>query len=128
MNRQMGVHQMMDIFRGGRIGGFDPNSGQISGFGRICRMGFASPWMWLLCIAVMALVVVGIVFLVRAIIKSSRKAKMTGTAQAPGEGNQTIPTVSNYASQALQILNERFARGEIDLEEYGSRKEALLKQ
>ena len=33
-----------------------------------------------------------------------------------------------HTGNAISILNERFARGEIDLEEYNSRKEALKKQ
>jgi putative membrane protein len=68
----------------------------------------------LLVIAVLvALAIVGIVLLVRH-GKSSGKAN----------GSALMPNVS----QALTVLDERYAKGEIDDEEYTKKKEMLKKQ
>ncbi|MGH8948326.1 MAG: SHOCT domain-containing protein [Acidimicrobiia bacterium] len=64
-------------------------------------MGWAWALLWLLFLAVL---VVGVVFLVRSL--SDRGAGRPG-------------------SSALQILEERFARGEIDGEEFEERRKAL---
>lgn len=61
-------------------------------------------FMWLFGLLVVAAVVVGIVFLVRSLSAGSVR---------PGR------------SRALEVLEERFARGEIDREEFEQRRRAL---
>lgn len=78
--------------------------------------------MWpgmLIGLVVLVLVIVGIVFLVRALVRSGRSGN---TPPAP-----PVPPVFPNDSKALQILDERLARGEISPEEYRQRKEELQK-
>ncbi|MGH8926015.1 MAG: SHOCT domain-containing protein [Acidimicrobiia bacterium] len=66
------------------------------------------PWWgagWLLWLLFIVLLVVGLVILVRAL------AERTGTTEG--------------RSSALGILEERFARGDIDAEEFEARRQAL---
>jgi len=70
------------------------------------HMGWGGGWMWLWGIAMMALLVVLIVWLVR--IGSGATPGGTPTARDPGE-------------RAREILAERFARGELSTEEYRER-------
>ena len=65
-------------------------------------------WMMLLWLVLLAAVVVGVVFLVRALWR-------------PGGGGESTPGQST----AERILEERFARGEIDEREFEDRKRAL---
>lgn len=70
-------------------------------------MGPMMGWAWLVVwVLFLAVLVVGVVYLVRAL--SDRDA---------GSGRS--------ASSALQILEERFARGEIDREEFEERRRTL---
>jgi putative membrane protein len=73
------------------------------GFG---GMGFGMGWWWIIGIIIVAAIVWGIV-------------------RTPGQNNN----LDNTANQktALDILNERFARGEIDKEEFEERKVELEK-
>ena len=66
-------------------------------------------WMWV----VGGLIVVGVVVLVVALMRNSTAATRAGTALAPG------------ASTPRQILDERYARGELTTEEYRERVETL---
>jgi putative membrane protein len=68
-------------------------------------------WELLICLAVLVLVVLGIIALVRYI-------RITGSAH-----KIEMPP----ANPALQILNERYARGEITEEEYRAKKAEILK-
>jgi putative membrane protein len=65
----------------------------------------------LVCLAVMALVIVGIIALVRYIRVTGNMHKIE------------VPA----ANQALLILKERYAKGEITDEEYKSKKAEILK-
>lgn len=73
-----------------------------------------SGWMWLfmvlLTVVVIAAIVGGVFLLVRAFSRSS------------GSGRGTIDAGS---SSALSILSERFARGDIDREEFENRRAIL---
>jgi putative membrane protein len=71
--------------------------------------GWGGGWMWLWGIAMMALFVVLIVWLVRA---------ATG-----GQASSGPP--SNPTDRAREILAERYARGELTTEEYRERAEQL---
>jgi putative membrane protein len=67
-------------------------------------MGYG--WGWLIMIGLFALIILGIIVLVRYLRKTSRPKK------------QTIKT-------ALDILNERYAKGEISEDEYRAKKSAI---
>ncbi|HAL74820.1 MAG TPA: hypothetical protein DCM45_07015 [Clostridiales bacterium] len=78
------------------------------------------PGMMIVGLIVLVLVIVGIVFLVRALVHAGRNGKnLVSTPPAP-------PSVM-ADNKALQILDERLARGEISPEEYRQRKDELLK-
>ncbi len=67
-------------------------------------MGLMMGWVWMLTwLLFLVALVVGIVFLVRALTDRGRSAK----------------------SSAIGILEERFARGEIDPDEFEERKRTL---
>jgi putative membrane protein len=69
-------------------------------------------WLWMLMgIAFWILVILALVYLVKYLIQATRR----------GEG--LSPPASGTA---LDILKERYARGEIDREEFQSRKKDLL--
>jgi hypothetical protein len=53
--------------------------------------------------------------------------KRAGAAPTTRELSSPVDQVSNDRSQALKILDERLARGEIGIEEYRSRKDELLR-
>lgn len=69
-------------------------------------MNFAMGWCWIIGIIIIIAIVWGIV-------------------RTPGQNNN----INNTANQktALDILNERYARGEIDKDEYGIKKRDLDK-
>jgi putative membrane protein len=65
-------------------------------------------------LAVLVLIVVGIVLLLRYLTHRYPGGALPGVGVRPQQ------------STAIQILEERFARGEIDDEEFRRRKQALL--
>ena len=67
-------------------------------------------------LAVLALIVLGIILLVRAL--SGHQSAGPGATQPPPSGPAP--------KAALQVLEERYARGEIDREEFLQRKQDLL--
>jgi putative membrane protein len=67
----------------------------------------------ILAIIFLALILVGVFLLVRATSTGDGSATRESGGQAPA------------GSRASEILDERFARGEIDEEEYRRRKEVL---
>ena len=69
-------------------------------------------------LAVLALIVVGVVLLVRG-LSGRQDTGQTGHSQGPPPGGPA-------PKSALQILEERYARGEIDREEFLQRKQDLL--
>ena len=70
-------------------------------------MGPMMGWAWLVVwVLFLAVIVVGVVYLVRAL-----------TDRGAGSGRS--------ASSALQILEERFARGEIDRDEFEERRRTI---
>lgn len=70
-------------------------------------MGYG--WGWLMMIGVIALTILGIVALVRYLQHSSR------------------PNYQPAGNNALNILNERYAKGEITEEEYRSKKAEITR-
>lgn len=70
-------------------------------------MGYG--WGWLMMIGIFILVVLGIIALVRYLQQSARPGRQTA------------------AKTALDILKERYARGEISDEEYQAKKAEITK-
>ncbi len=74
-------------------------------------MGYGMGWLWtILMIAFWIAIIVGIVLLIRWLILSTR----------------TQPHTGRHEESALEILKKRYARGEIDREEFEQRKKDLL--
>ena len=69
-------------------------------------MGFGMGWWWIIGIILVAAIVWGIV-------------------RIPGQNNNANNTANQKS--ALDILNERYARGEIDKDEYEMKKRGLGK-
>jgi len=67
----------------------------------------------------LTLFIVGIVVLIRALTSSHHPTVSGNTPPAPN-----VPDVQNLGN-ALTILNERYARGEINEEEYAAKKANL---
>lgn len=70
-------------------------------------------WMWLWMLAWLLLAVAGLAVLGFAVIK------------LVGAGSRRINSDASGANTARQILSERYARGEIDEDEYRKRRDAL---
>ncbi|HCG99315.1 MAG: hypothetical protein A2074_03660 [Candidatus Aquicultor primus] len=66
----------------------------------------------------MLLIIAGIVLLIWWAVRQG----------SSGRHNLPAPGVRLSSSKALGILNERYAKGEIDKEEYEQRKQALSKE
>jgi putative membrane protein len=80
-------------------------------------------FMWVSAItrlAVLVLLIIGIVMLVRYL---SHRYPAGGHFHSHGAAG--LPPGATQAGSAMQILEERFARGEIDEDEFKRRKEAL---
>ena len=82
-------------------------------------MGFGGGFliMALVMAAVAVLVILGIIALVRSIRVSGHSHRI------PMPGMHGMPVIN----PAIQILNERFAKGEINDEEYKTKKAELMK-
>lgn len=86
----------------GGYGGWGMGSGMMGGYG----MGWFGG---ILMIVFWILIIVGLVFLIKWLIQSTARDKTTGSG-----GNRS-----------LEILKERYARGEIDKEEFETKKKDL---
>jgi putative membrane protein len=75
--------------------------------------------MGVVMLAVLALIVVGIILLVRGLTTHDHSHGHLGPAQGP-------PPQGLGGKSALQVLEERYARGEIQREEFLQRKQDLL--
>ncbi len=90
--------------RYGGYGGWGMGSGMMGGYG----MGWIGD---ILMIVFWILIIVGLVFLIKWLIQS------TGRDKAIGSGG----------NRSLEILKERYARGEIDKEEFETKKKDLAR-
>ena len=81
--------------------------------------GAGGVFVLLLMVLIVAAIVVGVVLLVRG---SSRGTTGGSQAMTPGSPGPIPPPSSN----AIQVLEDRYARGDIDREEFLQRKQDLL--
>lgn len=79
-------------------------------------MGWGMGWVWVFWL----LLVVGTVVLVFVLVKASTRGS-AGSRQ----GGSAPPPTGTGPRPAREILDERYARGEIDTEEYQQRRRAL---
>jgi putative membrane protein len=88
-------------------------------------MMYFGGWLWMLISGL--IFVVFFVLLIVLIIRLARGPgwHMRGHEGPGGEG--FVPPWGKMDNKALEILNERYAKGEIDEEEYKKRKENLMK-
>ncbi|MDO8144891.1 MULTISPECIES: SHOCT domain-containing protein [unclassified Isoptericola] len=78
--------------------------------------GFGMGWMWL----VWPLIVVGVVLVVLAVVLAVRSS---GNSRGGGQAPPATP--GRPPSRAEEILDERYARGELTDEEYQDRRRRL---
>lgn len=115
---------MTSLITACRMFGLDNFGGRFDQFDRFGRMGSFHPGLMLVGLLIVVAIIVGIFFLVQALVRSSRKNTGTSTASMTPV---VKPTAGLMNAQALQILDERLARGEIDTDEYRRRKDELLR-
>ncbi|MDW7656865.1 MAG: SHOCT domain-containing protein [Bacillota bacterium] len=110
---------MHDYFRDGAFDRFrNQDYGWMMGRGLLILLGL---------ILVVAIVVVVIVVLVRL---SKKTSDYPVNSQMQQQNRSQLPTGQSESAdnrQALAILNERYARGEIDDEDYQRRKQNLVR-
>jgi putative membrane protein len=78
-------------------------------------MGSGMVWMWLFWL----LVVLGVVLLVVVAVRA------LGGGVIPGGGGRDVDRGARGRSRARQLLDERYARGELTTEEYRERLQVL---
>jgi len=86
----------------GQYGGWGMGSGMMGGYGNGWFGGILMIVFWIL-------ILVGLIFLIKWLVQSTSRDKTTGSS-----GNR-----------ALEILKERYAKGEINKEEFESKKKDL---
>ena len=80
---------------------------------------------WIAAIVMMTLFWGGIVAIVIAISRSGRWHRHHEPAASPSTSSATPPATPSPTVDAERILHERFARGEINEEEYNRRHDLL---
>jgi putative membrane protein len=86
----------------GQYGGWGMGSGMMGGYGMGWFGGIIMIVFWIL-------ILVGLIFLIKWLIQSTGRGKATGSG----------------ADRSLEILKERYAKGEIDKQEFESKKKDL---
>ncbi|MET3768991.1 putative membrane protein [Marisediminicola sp. UYEF4] len=82
--------------------------------------GYGSGWMWLFGI----MVFLGLILVIGAIVWAIANGNRSSGQAASGADRAGQPQGLG-SSKAKQILDERYARGEIDAQEYRDRRDAL---
>lgn len=84
-------------------------------------MGWGMGWMWIFWL----LLVVGTVVLVSVLVIVLVKASTGSTGAATRQGSSAAPATGAGPHRARELLDERYARGDIATEEYQERRRAL---
>jgi putative membrane protein len=82
---------------------------------------FAIVWL-LVSLAFWGLIIAGVILGVRWLIRQERSSRLP---PAPGPGAPTAAAASAPAADPLEVLRHRYARGEIDEEEFERRRKTL---
>ena len=91
------------------------------GWGGFGGFGFVGILWMLMMVAFWVMVAVGIALLIKALTGGDRQR----TVYPPSAGQAASPPPSAPRSDALRIVEERYARGEIDRDEFLQRKADL---
>jgi uncharacterized membrane protein len=118
---------MMSFINACRVFGFGRFGGRFDQGDGFSRLGPMHPGFMLIGLLIAILVIVGAVFLARALIRSSRKGHSSDHLAGQSDAVSPVVPVSPNPGKALQILDERLASGEIDTDEYRRRKDELLR-
>ena len=93
------------------------------GFGYDGGLGIVAI-VWVIVVAAFwALIIVGLVYGVRWLIRADRNSRLPGP---PGPGTPPGWGAGPRPDDPLEILRQRYARGEIDDEEYERRRKTLI--
>ena len=82
--------------------------------------------MGLIMLVILVVIVVAIVLMIRGLIRHDHVHYPPGHGPFPPGPNQGPTTPGSNERSALQVLEERYARGEIDREEFLQRKQDIL--
>lgn len=94
---------------------------QMMGWGDFGGFGFMGILWMLVMVAFWVMVAVGIALLIKALTSGDRQR----TPYPPATGQAAVPPPPAPRSDALRIVEERYARGEIDRDEFLQRKADL---